>query len=280
MESIKINPHIRYIDKVTIPQAYPKQVLAYDFRMFYIVKGALEFELSDHRISAYEGDLLTIPPATAYRLIYGKTENIAYYILNFDFFAQSAEYIPRPPVSAERFSKDKVYSYDFYGSFGEVFIKHNVCFAEHILDEIFSFNDEQSEEYRILQSALMKQLIAKITIMDKEEKTETKNSGLTENIKKYINENYYLELTNKSVAKQFGYHPHHLNSIFLETEKITLHKYIDKVRLKYARNMLIHSECSIGDIAEKCGFGDSSYFSKFFLKYMSITPKEYRNLAR
>ncbi len=52
--------------------------------------------------------------------------------------------------------------------------------------------------------------------------------------------------------------------------------FINKVRITSACKELLNSNKTISSIAYSMGFYDQSYFSKRFILYMGITPKEYR----
>ena len=41
-------------------------------------------------------------------------------------------------------------------------------------------------------------------------------------------------------------------------------------------NLLQEGERSVGEIAQRCGYNDSSFFIKQFRKYKNTTPKQYR----
>lgn len=152
--------------------------------------------------------------------------------------------------------------------------------CESVLEEIRHYKAEVSEHSENLQSALLKYLLAKAAMQYENFQHHSPDTMIVESIKQYIDAHFRNDITNQSIAACFGYHPYHLNTVFSEAERETIHKYIDRVRLNHARDMLIHTNKPIGDIACECGFKDASYFSKFFLKYMNLTPKQYRNLAK
>ena len=62
-----------------------------------------------------------------------------------------------------------------------------------------------------------------------------------------------------------------------EKKGITLRQYIISYRLKRSMKMLELTKKSVAEIAEECGFTDSSYFTKTFKANFNMTPKEYRN---
>ena len=94
---------------------------------------------------------------------------------------------------------------------------------------------------------------------------------------KYIRENVGEDISNTEVGAIFGYHPFYISNVLKSAKGLTLKQYIISYRLKLACRMLAAGNRSIADIAEDCGFTDSSYFAKTFRHQFGITPKEYRN---
>ena len=52
--------------------------------------------------------------------------------------------------------------------------------------------------------------------------------------------------------------------------------YVTEKRMKLASKMLLEGAYSVHEIAEKCGFSDSGFFSKVFLKEVGMTPSDFR----
>lgn len=66
-----------------------------------------------------------------------------------------------------------------------------------------------------------------------------------------------------------------------EFRKATGHTPVDyllRLRLRNAAHILRHEKCSITDIAFRCGFNDSNYFTRQFTRVLGMSPREYRNL--
>lgn len=53
-------------------------------------------------------------------------------------------------------------------------------------------------------------------------------------------------------------------------------RYLTEYRLRQAAYLLVHTERSVQQIGESCGFEDSSYFAKSFRALYRMTPTEYR----
>ena len=278
MNDKEFNPYVRFINKRSFLSPYPEMVYAYDFRMLYLLAGTIKLELENDTLQLAKEDLVTLPPGTAYRLIKDSNDAI-YYIVNFNFDYVYDGQEARPPVSKKDFDKNEIFSLSCIKPFDKLFILHNANIAKHILEEISHEHMEQSIHSNRIQSALMKYLLTKLGSYHTSKKPSSKAEMLISDIKKYIAENHTC-VNNQTVADTFGYHPHHLNSLFLKAENITMHKYIDEVRLKYAKEMLLTTNKPIYEVAYNAGFSDASYFCKFFFRLMNMTPKEYRNLTR
>lgn len=55
---------------------------------------------------------------------------------------------------------------------------------------------------------------------------------------------------------------------------------LSRLRLEKARNLLLHTDMTMGNIATACGFGDPAYFSRAFSKAEGIPPTKFRESHR
>ena len=276
----KFNPYLRYIQKVVGYRPYNEMICSFDFRMFYVSKGTFDVEFSNNIKHMAPGDCLVFPPGTPYKLNVDKLSKTEYYVLNFDFDSKKHEQAAQAPVPSHLFSENDIFSKFVIEPFDRIFILHAADILEPILREIISYNMDLKISAEYMQSALLKKALCHLMILDNERKNGEKKNNLIKTAKKFIQENYSQSITNDIIANKIGYHPCHLNSLFVKCEGISLHKYVGTVRLEKAKKMLSSSDEKIFDIANKCGFADSSYFTKFFLKQVGITPRDYRNLSK
>ena len=82
------------------------------------------------------------------------------------------------------------------------------------------------------------------------------------------------------LAKQFGMSERNFSRRFQNATDLTPNQYLQNIRIETAQDLLQYSNLSIGEIAERTGFNDLSYFAKTFQKLRSITPSEYRKTVR
>lgn len=71
----------------------------------------------------------------------------------------------------------------------------------------------------------------------------------------------------------------HLRKLFHDGLNQPLNSFLTSERLNTAAKMLVNSDLSITEIAERCGFEDIYYFNKAFKKQHAFPPGKYRKQA-
>lgn len=69
---------------------------------------------------------------------------------------------------------------------------------------------------------------------------------------------------------------YHLIRLFQATVGEPPIQYLIRSRIKQAGKLLIETDDSIQEIAKRCGFTSSNYFTKVFQKWTNHTPSEFR----
>ncbi|MEK3916268.1 response regulator [Paenibacillus sp. FSL H7-0331] len=92
----------------------------------------------------------------------------------------------------------------------------------------------------------------------------------------YIQSHYDKEITLKLMAEHVALDEHYLSGLFSKKMGCTLIHYLHKVRIDQARFYLLQSTLTVGEIAERVGFGNVAYFVKIFKRWSEQTPSEFR----
>ncbi len=92
---------------------------------------------------------------------------------------------------------------------------------------------------------------------------------------RYISAHLTEKITIDTVALKFGIGRTKLTTDFRKIFSTSFCEYITLLRLELAREML-NDGVKCTEIAQSCGFGDSSYFVKVFKKHFGCTPYQYR----
>lgn len=94
---------------------------------------------------------------------------------------------------------------------------------------------------------------------------------------KYIDTNFFEELTLMSLAARFNVESSYFSKIFRQETGENLTFYIAKKRIDKAREYMADSKINLTEIAFMTGYDDYTYFNRVFRKMTGIGPREYRN---
>lgn len=83
-------------------------------------------------------------------------------------------------------------------------------------------------------------------------------------------------ITVHDAANSLNYNADYLTQIVKSETGMPLCEYINSLRLKHAKNLLLNSDMRVSQIAFAVGFSDEKYFMKVFRKFENVTPSQYR----
>lgn len=95
-------------------------------------------------------------------------------------------------------------------------------------------------------------------------------------VKKIIMENLSVEMSREELAKEVYMSPDYLTKLFKKETGMSLSEYIIHKRILLAQQLLVSTDLSVVEIAQKAGFSYSSYFVRIFKKKVGKTPQQYR----
>jgi AraC-like DNA-binding protein/ligand-binding sensor protein len=105
---------------------------------------------------------------------------------------------------------------------------------------------------------------------------DTKHTDTIQKVMEYVNANYMKRITLNDISEHVSFSVSYLSRIFKEEKGISLSSYINEVRIRNAKSMLLTSDMPLSSLTYCCGFDDQSYFSKVFKKLTGTTPGKYR----
>ena len=95
----------------------------------------------------------------------------------------------------------------------------------------------------------------------------------------YINNNYNKIITLQDLSAAANLTPQYLCSLFKKITGIRVFEYINSIRIKNSKEMIIrYKDLPLKDIAQICGYDNVSYFCEIFKKIEKLTPGEFRKL--
>ena len=96
----------------------------------------------------------------------------------------------------------------------------------------------------------------------------------------YIDNNYQTNIKLETIAPLFGYNSAYLGKIFTKATGKTFNSYVDHMRIEHSKELLLHRNMKVYEIAEQVGYHNVDYFHKKFKKYVGISPAEYRKQSK
>ncbi|WGI18851.1 helix-turn-helix domain-containing protein [Latilactobacillus sakei] len=106
------------------------------------------------------------------------------------------------------------------------------------------------------------------------------NNSLVNRARFLIQSNLEKNWTIDEISNQLGISARYLSKLFKGNLGITVHEYIQQVRLEEAKYKLIYSNKNIACISIELGFADSSHFSRFFKATTQYSPSTFRKKFR
>ena len=96
----------------------------------------------------------------------------------------------------------------------------------------------------------------------------------------FIEQNYQKKLTLEDIAASVGVSKREALRCFQCSVPLSPIEYVNKCRLQKAWKLLLHTDLSITEIAERTGFESSSYFDRLFKREFHITPGKHRSISK
>jgi two-component system response regulator YesN len=97
-----------------------------------------------------------------------------------------------------------------------------------------------------------------------------------EQTKKYIHIHLSEELSMELIAQNVHLNADYLTRIFKKEVGISISKYIINKKMEVAKELLIHTDRSIGEIASLVGYYNYSSFNRIFTKETGMSPQEFK----
>jgi len=101
---------------------------------------------------------------------------------------------------------------------------------------------------------------------------------LAQRVEAYVRTHFDQRITTSSIARELDYNPDYLGRAFRSVYATTPTAFLQRLRLDYARMLLIEGDKTVGQIARECGFDDAGYFRRLFHRRDGMSPLAYRKL--
>ncbi len=281
MEICDINPYIFYAKMHDYMQTHDSRTTneymnSYNGRLFYIEEGECKIIIEDVEYEAKKDTLMLWQAGTKYCFL--SYENVRMIVLNFDYTQKNHGKTERvSPVASRKFHPEKILSrevFSGYEPFNHPLVLDNMqAVRKNLFRIVDQFNGTRLYKNES-SSALLKSVLTEVAALSSY--SGSKVFAKIDAVLEYIKENYEKNITNEELGKLSGYHPYYLNRLILKHTGMTLRQQLIHARIETAKEMLTQTDMPIYQIAERCGFNNTGYFSGYFKEKTGTSPATYR----
>lgn len=97
-------------------------------------------------------------------------------------------------------------------------------------------------------------------------------------IHEFLMRNYREEVTLDQVAGEVHMAPASVSRFFKHATGMSVFEYLNKIKIDFARQLLLNTDMGVVHISYDCGFNNTSHFNKQFRKFTGYTPSQFRKL--
>ena len=146
-------------------------------------------------------------------------------------------------------------------------IDENVLLTEY--RKVAMFNDEEVRAIVDLIRMFFDYATIKNIVLPQEKE-------VFDEIVSYLHESLDKELTIEMICERFYLSRRQLYKLFKNNTGKTVMQYVQDARINEAKRLIISTDLSLLEIAEKVGIYDYNYFIKIFKAKVGYTPKQFR----
>ena len=147
-------------------------------------------------------------------------------------------------------------------------------YFERKFTELYTVWTKKQFGYEHECKSILYKILTKIEREIAEAKISVMNDSILEAVE-YIHDHFTEDsLSVDFLAKMCGMSDTYFRKLFVKNFSVTPIKYINSLKLNYARELLLSGYYTVGEVSEKCGFNTINYFSSFIKKETGLMPSE------
>ena len=144
------------------------------------------------------------------------------------------------------------------------------------LERLLLHSTAGDPEREPLAKAYLSTLVGELLLVLPMEPVGRLDMALTQELLKYCREHYLEDISLASISRELHISESYITKIFAQRLGCPFRKYINRLRLEDARQLLRSTDKTVMDIMLSCGFNNQSSFNRVFQEEMGMTPREYR----
>ncbi len=239
--------------------------------LYFLLEGERRYFIDGQIHTVHEGDVILIPKSTLHHTTAISSRQHVRYLVEFDdsFIHKSLYPLLDNCFSVRQFSLPDDQ---------RTLFKHILQKLEEVQLSEKPYADALFQAYTTELLSILIQLSQ--SNIQKTEKPKTATEHLIESAANFIEENLQNNIKLTLVADQYHLSHAYFSRTFKTYTGFGFNEFVTHRRIQKATQLLRHSNLTISEIAYKCGFSDSNYFSTVFKKDTGISPIKYRMLRK
>lgn len=243
------------------------------YEFYYLLSGTRKVFINDTIYSVKKGDLIAIPKGELHRTTYIGGETHERIVMDFSdaFIAPLIERIG-------------------YKAFDECFVNRQLSippnrreYVEELFGKIIREHNGVDDYSTTILTLYVYELIMFVLRCHENADYPCSVAEIGDDVisdaARYISSNFTQEFSLTQLAAKYNMSPSYFSRKFKLCTGFGYKEYLITIRILEACKLLLNTDLSITEIAEKCGFDDSNYFGDSFKKVKGISPREYRKAS-
>lgn len=276
-----ISPFVR-IAKIVASPSLSGSWVDYDNVLTYVEDGEADFIFDGAIYPVSKGDLVLVPPFVRHIVNVTSSRPLVQYITHFDLFYKEERSL-WDNVGVEKEGQNTVHPEEMYFSrFSPVarLPYADRSGASRSFLKLYREYVGKSPSYSLMSKAMLIEMLILFLRNQRAPLTDkakvTKGWAVIKRTVEYIQANYGMpELDNGRISWECGISSSHLSFIFKEQLGVSVHKYLNHVRIEEAKKLVAAGDDTLSVIAEKVGFASLHQLSKSFKKHTGVAPSQF-----
>ncbi|NIK75430.1 AraC-like DNA-binding protein [Paenibacillus castaneae] len=249
------------------------------FDLIVVTRGTLHLEEDNHLYSVSEGNYIILRPDLAHRTAAPCQAETHFYWLHFQSLSRWKETTETLSLSLPQtdHAYPQIETFSFYISrFGEL---RSLGLISEQLEKLIQLQHEQTTSALWRRQIIFQDLM--LLLQDEEGEQHKSPHLIVAEEAAFLLRKYYKEpISYKRLSEALHFHENYISLCMKKTFGCTPLEFLNRHRVEQAKQMLIHTNEPIGNIAEESGFGSFPYFVRCFNRYTGSTPKSFRQQYR
>ncbi|MCM3571152.1 helix-turn-helix domain-containing protein [Neobacillus mesonae] len=229
--------------------------------LFMIDNGSFDYQIEEERGTVEQGDVLVCPPGVAFRRMMGAP--IALHFISFEIITNlKLNQLELPHYKTTITDRTRFHSnINYLHDYNLTNDPKKLMQQQHMLNDIWQLtcnewdNELHPNEYLYHTYS---------------------GDPLMNDAYEWLLNNAYSKFNLSGLAERFALSPVQFSRRFQREFHIKPSEFVKRLRIQKAARLLLETNLTLEQIAERCGYDNGFYLSRVFRRAMGVSPSDYR----